>query len=323
VASDAPLMESSSENPVIVIGGPTASGKSALALAIAREFRGMIVNADSMQLYDALPILTAQPSDADRAAAPHRLYGVLPPEQVGSAQLWRTMALQEIEQSLKAGRLPIVVGGTGLYLRTLTQGLSPMPDIPDEVRARVRRLWEEEGQHAVRQRLEQRDPFAAARLKPNDKQRQLRALEVVEATGRPLSEWQSEVGEGAPAGLRFVTLVLRPEREGLRAAIAGRFEAMVEAGALAEVARLLGRNLPEDRPILRAVGLPQLARYVAGKITLDQAISEAVTATRQYAKRQDTWFRHQFVADYAVESQFSEKIWPEIFSFIRQCGLTP
>lgn len=316
-------MESPSENPVIVIGGPTASGKSALALAIAREFGGTIINADSMQLYDALPILTAQPSDADRAAAPHRLYGVLPPEQVGSAQLWRTMALQEIEQSLKAGRLPIVVGGTGLYLRTLMQGLSPMPDIPDEIRARVRRLWDEEGQPAVRRRLEQRDPLVAARLKPNDKQRQLRALEVVEATGRPLSEWQSEVGEGAPAGLRFITLVLRPEREGLRAAIAGRFEVMVEAGALAEVGRLLDRNLPEDCPILRAVGLPQLVRHVTGKITLDQAISEAVTATRQYAKRQDTWFRHQFVADYAMESQFSEKIWPEIFSFIRQCGLTP
>lgn len=316
-------MDSPSENPVVVIGGPTASGKSALALAIAREFRGTIVNADSMQLYDALPILTAQPSDADRAAAPHRLYGVLPPEQVGSAQLWRAMALQEIEQSLKAGRLPIVVGGTGFYLRALMQGLSPMPDIPDEVRTRVRRLWEEEGQPAVRQRLEQRDPLAASRLKPNDKQRQLRALEVVEATGRPLSAWQSEIGEGAPGGLRFVTLVLRPEREGLRAAIAGRFEAMVQAGALAEVERLLGRKLPEDRPILRAVGLPQLARHVAEKISLDQAISEAVTATRQYAKRQDTWFRHQFVADYPIESQFSEKTWPEIFSFIRQCGLTP
>lgn len=316
-------MESPSENPVIVIGGPTASGKSALALAIAREFRGTIVNADSMQLYEALPILTAQPSDADRAAVPHRLYGVLPAEQVGSAQLWRAMALQEIDQNLKAGRLPIVVGGTGLYLRTLMQGLSPMPDIPDEVRARIRRLWEDEGQHAVRQRLEQRDPLAASRLKPNDKQRQLRALEVVEATGRPLSEWQSQAGQGAPGGLRFVRLVLRPEREGLRASIRGRLEAMVEAGALAEVGKLLVRNLPEDRPILRAVGVPQLARHIEGKIHLDQALSEAVTATRQYAKRQDTWFRHQFVADYAFESQFSEKIWPEIFSFIRRCGLTP
>lgn len=316
-------MESPSENPVIVIGGPTASGKSALALAIAREFRGTIINADSMQLYDALPILTAQPSQADRAAAPHRLYGVLPPEQVGSAQLWRGMALEEIDQTFEASRLPIVVGGTGLYLRTLMQGLSPMPDIPNEVRERVRRLWEEEGQAAVRQRLERLDPLAAARLKPNDKQRQLRALEVVEATGRPLSDWQNEIAQGAPHGMRFITLVLRPEREGLRDAIAGRFAAMVGAGALAEAGNLLGRHLPEDRPVMRAVGLPQLARHIAGKITLDQSISEAVTATRQYAKRQDTWFRHQFIADYGLESQFSEKIWPEIFSFIRHCGLTP
>jgi tRNA dimethylallyltransferase len=316
-------MESPSENPVIVIGGPTASGKSALALAIAREFRGTIINADSMQLYDALPILTAQPSQADHAAAPHRLYGVLPPEQVGSAQLWRDMALREIDQTLKAGRLPIVVGGTGLYLRTLMQGLSPMPDIPDEVRERVRRLWEEEGQQRVRQRLERLDPLAASRLKPNDKQRQLRALEVVEATGRPLSDWQNEIVQGAPQGMRFITLVLRPEREGLRDAIAGRFAAMVEAGALAEAGKLLGRHLPEDRPVLRAVGLPQLARHIAREITVDQAIREAVTATRQYAKRQDTWFRHQFIANYGLESQFSEKVWPEIFSFIRHCGLTP
>jgi tRNA dimethylallyltransferase len=314
-------MSSQTESPVIVIGGPTASGKSALALALAREMGGSVINADSMQLYDALPILTAQPSAADKALAPHLLYGVLPAEQVGSAQLWRQMALDAIGQSRGAGRLPIVVGGTGLYLRALMQGLSPMPDIPDEVRQRVRALWEEQGPQAVRRLLEQRDPLIAARLKPGDKQRQLRALEVVEATGRQLSEWQQ--AEGAPPDFRFLALVLQPDREVLRKAIAARLEAMLANGALEEVRALLARQVPADRPILRALGMPELVQHVQGKITLDQALSAAVTASRQYAKRQDTWFKHQFIADYALKSQFSEKFLPEILSFIRQTGLTP
>lgn len=311
------------DGAVIVIGGPTASGKSALALALAREFRGTVINADSMQLYDALPILTAQPSAADRAAAPHRLYGVLPAEEVGSAQRWRELARAEIDEALDGKRVPIVVGGTGLYLRTLMQGLSPMPDIPPDIRARVRALWADEGPEAVRRRLELCDPLAAARLKPGDRQRQLRALEVVEATGRPLSEWQREKGEGPLPGLRFLTLVLQPERQGLRQTIARRFEAMLTSGVLDEVRALIGRRLPHDRPVSRAVGMPQLAAHLEGKIPLDQAVSAVVTATRQYAKRQDTWFRHQFVTDLAIKSQFSEKNLSEIFSFIRQSGLTP
>jgi tRNA dimethylallyltransferase len=321
VASDAPLMAPQNENPVIVIGGPTASGKSALALALARELDGAVINADSMQLYDALPILTAQPSAADKAIAPHKLYGVLPAEQVGSAQLWRQMALDAIAESRSAGHMPIVVGGTGLYLRALMHGLSPMPDIPEQVRQRVRTLWDEDPK-AVRRLLEERDPQIAARLKPGDKQRQLRALEVVEATGRPLSEWQQAAAEGAPSELRFLTIALQPEREALRQAIATRLEVMVSAGALDEVQALLARGLPDDRPILRALGMPELARHIQDKLPLDQALSAATTATRQYAKRQDTWFRHQFIASRAIKSQFSEKFLPEILSFIRQGGLT-
>lgn len=316
-------MNSRDGNPVVVIGGPTASGKSALALAIARKFHGAVVNADSMQLYDALPILTAQPSAADRAAAPHLLYGVLPANEVGSAQLWREMALRAIDVARAQGRLPIVVGGTGLYLRALLQGLSPMPDVPDAIRSRIRALWDEEGPQAVRTRLERLDPEAAARLKPGDKQRQLRALEVAEATGRPLSEWQKVAAEGPPPGQSFLTIVLQPEREALRQAIAGRLKAMIAAGALDEVKALLERGLRPDRPLLRALGMPELAAHAMGKISLDQALERAISATRQYAKRQDTWFRHQFIADRAIKSQFSEKILPEIFSFIRQSGLTP
>lgn len=316
-------MASQNESPVIVIGGPTASGKSALALAIAREFGGAVINADSMQLYDALPILTAQPSAADKARAPHLLYGVLPPEQVGSAQLWREMALRAIDETRGRGLLPVVVGGTGLYLRALMHGLSPMPDIPEDVRRRVRALWEQEGAQGVRARLERLDPQAAARLKPGDRQRQLRALEVVEATGKPLSEWQEGAAQGAPSSLRFLRLVLRPEREALRQVIGARFEKMITDGALDEVRALLARPIPADRPLLRALGMPELARHVRGEIPLEQALSLAVISTRQYAKRQDTWFRHQFVADYEIKLQFSEKLLPGIFNFIRQSGLTP
>ena len=306
----------------VVIGGPTASGKSALALRMAGEFGGTVINADSMQLYDALPILTAQPSATDRQVAPHALYGVLPADSVGTAQAWRHLALEEISRTLQAGRLPVVVGGTGLYLRALMQGLSPMPDVPEEVRSRVRALWDGQGAHAVRARLERLDPVAASRLKPGDRQRHLRALEVVEATGRPLSDWQNAASQGPPPGLRFATIVLRPEREALREAIAGRFKSMLADGALDEAAALLARNLPSERPIMRAVGLPQLARHLAGEIERDQAVTEAIIATRQYAKRQDTWFRHQFIARHAINSQFSEKNLPEIFSFIRHFGLT-
>ncbi len=315
-------MASGCDRTVLVVAGPTASGKSALALAAAQEFGGTVVNADSMQLYDALPILTAQPTKADRKAAPHVLYGVLRPDDVGTAQDWRGMALREIEGAHAAGRLPIVVGGTGLYLRTLMSGLAPMPEIPAGIRTKVRLLWDEQGSSAVRARLEQVDPNIAARLKPGDRQRQLRALEVFEATGRPLSLWQQEAAEGPPPGLRLASILLQPDRTTLRAGIAARFGAMLEAGALAEVEALMALDLPGDRPILRAVGLPQLAAALRQEIDLDQAVSRAIIATGQYAKRQDTWFRHQFIADLTIRSQFSEKNLDEIFSFIRRFGLT-
>lgn len=307
---------------VPVIAGPTASGKSALALALARASGGTVINADAMQVYDALPILTAQPSAADRLAAPHELYGVLPAETVGSAQLWRRMAIESVAAVQAAGGLPIVVGGTGLYLRALTRGLSPMPDIPPAVRESVRALWRDAGPEAVRERLLRLDPLAAARLDPADRQRTLRALEVVEATGQPISVWQQKPLEGPPEGMRFVSIALRPPREILRAAVADRFEGMVEAGALDEVRQLLARDLTAESPILRAVGFPQLARHVRGEIKLEQAVSEAIVATRQYAKRQETWLRHQFVADFTLLTQFSGQKLPEIFSFIRRYGLT-
>ncbi len=308
--------------PVLVLGGPTASGKSALALAAARQFSGTVINADSMQLYGALPILTAQPTPADQAEAPHRLYGVLAPHDVAGAGRWRQMALDAIAAALGEGRLPIVVGGTGLYIRSLLQGLSSIPDVPAEARREAERLWTALGAEAFRRRLAQRDAALVARLKPADRQRHVRGMEVLLATGRPLSQWQAQPLSGPPPGLRFLTIVLAPPREALRQAAETRFRAMLEAGALAELRALLAQDPGRSSPVLQALGVPQLTAHLEGKIPLDQAFSLAVTATRQYAKRQQTWFRHQIVADLVFGKQLSEKNSNEIFSFIRQWRLT-
>lgn len=309
-------------HPVLVIGGPTASGKSALALQAARQFSGTVINADSMQLYGALPILTAQPSAAEQAELPHRLYGVLAPQQVAGAGRWRQMALEAIDAARGEGRLPIVVGGTGLYIRSLLQGLSPIPDVPADSRQEAERLWAELGPESFRRRLAERDPALVARLQPADRQRHVRGMEVLLGTGRPLSQWQAEPPSGPPPGLRFLTIVLDPPRAMLRQAAETRFAAMLQAGALDELRALLAQDSGRTSPLLQALGVPQLAAHLDGKMPLDQAVSLAVTATRQYAKRQQTWFRHQIIADLIFEKQLSETNMSEIFSFIRQSRLT-
>lgn len=309
-------------HPVLVIAGPTASGKSALALQVARQFSGTIVNADSMQLHAALPILTAQPTPAEQEELPHRLYGVLAPHEVAGAGRWRQMALEAIDAAQGEGRLPIVVGGTGLYIRSLLQGLSPIPDVPPQARQEAARLWTVLGADAFRRRLAERDPALVARLEPADRQRHVRGLEVLLATGRPLSAWQAEPPSGPPPGLRFLTIVLAPPREALRQAAESRFAAMLGAGVLAELRALLAQDPGRRSPVLQALGVPQLLAHLDGTIELDQAVSLAVTATRQYAKRQQTWFRHQIIADLVLEKQLLEKNVNEIFSFIRQWRLT-
>jgi tRNA dimethylallyltransferase len=299
-------------NTVVVIAGPTASGKSALALAVARHFIGTVINADSQQLSAELPILTAQPTAQEQAELPHRLYGVVKGGAPTGAGRWREMAIDAIAQARQAGRLPIVVGGTGLYLRSLMQGLSPIPDIPPQARAEAERLWAELGPEKFRALLAERDGEIVARLSPADRQRHVRALEVVAATGTALSQWQKMPLSGPPPGVAFVTIVLLPPREGLRQAIAQRFAAMLEAGALEEVARTPGAAA------LPALGASQLAAHLAGEIKLDQAVSLAVTATAQYAKRQHTWLRHQLIADLTLKKQFSEIKLDETFPFIRR-----
>jgi tRNA dimethylallyltransferase len=307
--------------PLILIGGPTASGKSALALALAEEFSGTVINADSMQVYRDLAIVTARPGPAEEARAPHRLYGVLDAADPCSAARWRALAEGEIATAASRGSLPILVGGTGLYFRALLDGLADIPPIPAAIRAEARRLHHELGGAGFHAALAGRDPAGAARLAAGDTQRLRRAYEVVVATGRKLADWQSD----QPAGPRYAcaaTLLLMPPRPALYAACDARFAAMVAGGGLAEIVALLARGLSPDLPAMKAVGVPELARHLAGAIPLDEAIRLGQQATRRYAKRQMTWFRHQLSANVTFDAQFSESLMPQIFSFIRQFLLT-
>lgn len=312
--------------PVLVVAGPTASGKSALALAAAEAFAGVVINADSMQLYRELEVLTARPSVHDMARVPHRLYGVISAAEPCSAGLWRAMAVAEIAAAHARGRLPILVGGTGLYLKAVMEGLAPVPEIPRAVRAAAvarRARLGADGFHGELRRL---DPVMAARLRPQDTQRVIRAYEVVSATGRSLADWQETPGGGetvAGPGARYEVLVLDPPRAALYAACERRLERMVEDGAVDEVRRLDALGLDPGLPVMKAVGVAELARHVRGELALDEAVALARRATRRYAKRQATWFRHQVPGARRFGAQYSQSLKGEIFSFIVQSLLTP
>ncbi len=275
----------------VLIAGPTASGKSALALALAARTGGVIINADSMQVYGDLRVITARPSTEDEAHAPHLLYGHVDAAADYSVGRWLDDAATALNEA--GERLPIIVGGTGLYFRALTQGLAPIPAVPEEVRQAVRASAEGDATVILHARLATRDPETAVRLQPRDRQRILRALEVMEATGRPLSQWQQETHQPLLDPAACVRLVLEVEREMLKRRIDARFETMMAEGALAEAERLAARHLPVDRPLLKAHGAPALMRHLRGEIGLDEAVAEGQSDTRRYAKRQVTWFRHQ------------------------------
>lgn len=313
-------MSPTAQLTVVIIAGPTASGKSGLALALAEEFGGTIINADSQQLYRDLPILSARPDAAAEARAPHRLYGVLDASERGSAARWRDLAEAEIAAATAAGRLPLLVGGTGLYLRALIHGLAPVPDIPAEIRAEGAAIYERVGGSGFRDRLAELDPDAAARLPPGDRQRLLRAWEVARATGVPLRDWHRGTAAGAP--YRFATILLMPPRERLYPACDARFAAMVAAGALDEVRALAARGLPPDLPAMKGVGVRELLAHLRGELTLDEAIAAGQMATRRYAKRQMTWFRHQLSADTTIERQYSPDLLPDVARFIGEFRLT-
>lgn len=277
----------------VLIAGPTASGKSALALALANVTGGVVINTDSMQVYRDLRVLTARPTPEEEAQVPHRLYGYCDAAVNCSAGTWVADAAAALAEARALKRLPIFIGGTGLYFKALTRGLSAVPPIPAQIRDDVRARMERDGVEALHAELAKRDPVSGEKLKPRDSARVARALEVIEATGRALPDWH---GEGLPPllGPEGVTAVfLAPDRKELYARINARFEAMLENGALDEVAALAERKLDPMLPAMKAHGVPALIRYLKGEITREQAVEIGQTDTRHYAKRQFTWFRHQ------------------------------
>lgn len=290
------------KNFVLIIGGPTASGKSGLALAAAEALNGTVINADSMQVYNGLPILTAQPGADDLAKVPHKLYGTLAPTETCSAARWREMALSEIRAAQKEKRLPVIVGGTGLYIKALLEGLSPIPDIPTHFREEAIALQKQLGNPGFNQELAKRDPDTAAKLDPLNTQRNVRAFEVLLATGKGLAEWQSIPRIGPPEDLKFITIVLAPDRARLYAACDGRFSKMLQRGALEE-AKDFHQRVPQHTSLSKALGYPELLAHLDEKISLAEAATQAQQSTRNYAKRQMTWFRHQVKPDIVLDKQ--------------------
>lgn len=286
-------MSGEHSSKAVLIAGPTASGKSALALELALGAGGIVINADSMQVYRDLRIITARPTHGEEARVPHRLYGHVDAAVNFSAGAWVSDAAKALEKARAEGRLPIFVGGTGLYFKALTAGLSAVPPIPADVREDVRARLERDGVGALHAELARRDPRAAERLNPRDRTRIARALEVIEATGRSLLDWHHE---GQPPLLpkdSFRAIFLAPERDELYARIDARFDAMLGAGALAEVERLAARGLDPLLPAMKAHGVPALIRHLRGELSLEDAATIGRADTRHYAKRQFTWFRHQ------------------------------
>ncbi|MBK1663372.1 tRNA (adenosine(37)-N6)-dimethylallyltransferase MiaA [Rhodospirillum rubrum] len=312
--------------PLIVIAGPTASGKSALALRVARRFNGVVINADSMQVYRDLRILSARPSVEDEAAAPHALYGVLDGAEVCSVGRWLALADGAVAAARAAGRLPILCGGTGLYLKAALEGLASVPEVAPEVRAEARELLATLGPAALHAKLAELDRAMAERLRPSDAQRIARAYEVVRGTGRSLMDWWSDpVATPALPG-RSLLLVVDPPRAAQRAACDGRLAAMVAAGALDELALLLARRLDPALPVMRAVGVPELAQALRGEVALAEAVERAQGATRRYAKRQGTWIRTQLRPDRVLSeslvTQLSESQLTDIDNFLYAFLLT-
>jgi tRNA dimethylallyltransferase len=275
----------------VLIAGPTASGKSAAALTLAEKSGGAIINADSMQVYRELRVLTARPTPEAEARVPHYLYGHVSASERYSAGRYQDETANALQEVRKRGLLPIFVGGTGLYFDVLTEGLSPIPPVPASVRTDVRRRFEMLGRDAFFAELAERDQATAAKLRPSDTQRVLRAADVLEATGRSLSAWQESSGDAPLRDCRLARFVVSPPREVLLARIDARLEAMVEQGILDEARALVG--LDPSLPAAKALGMPELTRHLAGEIGLDEALEAVRIATRQYAKRQQTWFRNR------------------------------
>lgn len=291
--------------PVLVISGPTASGKSALALAAADALNGVIINADSMQIYDALATLTAQPDANECTRAPHRLYSALDPAETLDAEQWRNLATVEIRRAHESGQLPIIIGGTGFYIKTLLEGLSPIPSIPEDIRRRGEAELANIGLDQFYQNLVQRDPSIDGKIDAQNPRRVMRAWEVLEHTGQSLTHWQSIPKSGPPHGLKFTLITITPPRDWLYDRCNRRFDQMVQSGAVDEVRDLMAKidagDLPADAQITKAIGFREISDWINGDITQDEAVQAAQQATRNYAKRQSTWMRNQITPDYTFD----------------------
>ncbi|MCI5060972.1 MAG: tRNA (adenosine(37)-N6)-dimethylallyltransferase MiaA [Alphaproteobacteria bacterium] len=291
---------------IYVIGGPTASGKSSYALELAAKHDGVILNADSMQVYDGLHTLTAHPDAQDQKQAPHEFYGYLHPNAPCSAGNWRESVMPRIEELIAQGKTPIVVGGSGLYLNALMQGLSPIPDIPENIRTAAVREQEKLGNPGFYEALKKRDPVMAERFHPYHTARLIRAWEVLEATGKSLSEWQEIPRAGPPAYWQFDVTLVMPVRDTLYERCNQRFDWMVENGVLEEVEgffkKVEAEEIKPDVPLVKALGARVLWQYLQGSLSKEEAIERGKAETRQYAKRQTTWFRHQVKEDGQIQA---------------------
>ncbi|QQM32643.1 tRNA (adenosine(37)-N6)-dimethylallyltransferase MiaA [Martelella lutilitoris] len=282
----------------VLITGPTAGGKSAYALGRARATGGVVINADSMQVYDTLRVLTARPSGEDMAGIDHFLYGHVAAGTDYSTGAWLREAAALVDRLESEGRVPVFVGGTGLYFKALTEGLAEMPNVPSDIRAHWRRALAEEGSEALHHVLADRDPVMAARLEPADGQRIVRALEVKEASGRSIADYQAETPRPLIPSDAAEKVVILPERAVLHQRINTRFSAMLDEGAVEEVRSLLALDLAPEMPVMRAIGVREIAAMLKGEMDRETVIDRASAATRQYAKRQMTWFRNQMGDDW-------------------------
>lgn len=286
-----------SKQTVHVIAGPTASGKSAHALTLAEKIGGVIINADSLQLYNGLPTLTAQPSAADKALVPHLLYGITPPDITLTAMDWRKMALAALETVTEDGKVPIIVGGTGFYIKTLMEGLSPIPEIPNEVRILSEDLMDQLGIQAFFEQLKTLDPVLCEKIDPQNRRRLVRAYEVIAHTGKPMSYWQSFPPVGAPNQYDFQVQIISPDRDTLYDRCNARFDIMVAGGVVEEVRHfddlIMAGKAPFDCALTHALGFQPLQSHVRGEMDLETAVILSKNETRHYAKRQTTWFKNQ------------------------------